>query len=250
MPVAAGALVLAIGATFGMNAGYAINPARDFGPRLFTALAGWGGDVFRAGNGWWWVPLVATPVGALIGGFCLRPVHHPVPPSADGPRAPGARDTARPCVTSQTIRPADVDAQRLKVYRAASVAETTLGEIAACLWDLRAQCEQAMRTLTDAQRLTEDYRDADRHQNLVRRRLLADLTAAIRTNAAIADAAHDCLGLVEQPAARRRERRVAIPCHSLRATRPARPSPRSAPRRPCVDARRAPPSPGDGPEYF
>ena len=69
VPVAAGALVLTIGATFGMNSGYAINPARDFGPRLFTAVAGWGGDVFRAGNAWWWVPLVATPVGALIGGF-------------------------------------------------------------------------------------------------------------------------------------------------------------------------------------
>jgi hypothetical protein len=78
------------------------------------------------------------------------------------------------------------------------VAETTLGEIAACLWDLRAQCELAMRTLTDAQRLTEDYRDADRHQNLVRRRLLADLTAVIRTNTAITEAAQDCLGLVEK----------------------------------------------------
>ena len=80
----------------------------------------------------------------------------------------------------------------------AFVAETTLSEIAACLWDLRAQCEQAMRTLTDAQRLTEDYRDADRHQNLVRRRLLADVTAVLRTNAAIKDAAHDCLALVER----------------------------------------------------
>jgi len=74
--------------TFGMNAGYAINPARDFGPRLFTAIAGWGGEVFRAGNGWWWVPLVATPVGALVGGFfydvCitrLRPAE-PVAPIA------------------------------------------------------------------------------------------------------------------------------------------------------------------------
>jgi len=88
VPVAAGALVLAIGATFGMNSGYAINPARDFGPRLFTAIAGWGGDVFRAGNGWWWVPLVATPVGALIGGFvydlCITRLR-----SADGP-APAA----------------------------------------------------------------------------------------------------------------------------------------------------------------
>jgi hypothetical protein len=75
---------------------------------------------------------------------------------------------------------------------------TTLGEIAACLWDLRAQCEQAMRTLTDAQRLTEDYRDADRHQNLVRRRLLADVQAVLQTNAAIKDAAQDCLSLVDR----------------------------------------------------
>jgi MIP family channel proteins len=69
IPAAAGALVLLIGATFGMNSGYAINPARDFGPRLFTAVAGWGGEVFRAGNGWWWVPLVAPVVGALLGGL-------------------------------------------------------------------------------------------------------------------------------------------------------------------------------------
>jgi len=55
-----------------------------------------------------------------------------------------------------------------------------------------------MRTLTDAQRLTEDYRDADRHQNLVRRRLLADVQSVIRTNAAIKDAAQDCLGLVDR----------------------------------------------------
>jgi hypothetical protein len=78
------------------------------------------------------------------------------------------------------------------------VAETTLREIAACLWDLRAQCELAMRTLTDAQRLTEGYRDAAGQQNLVRRRLLADLAAVIRTNAAITDAAQDCLGLVDK----------------------------------------------------
>jgi len=69
IPATAGLLVVVIGATFGMNSGYAINPARDFGPRLFTAIAGWGGEVFRAGNGWWWVPLVAPPIGALLGAF-------------------------------------------------------------------------------------------------------------------------------------------------------------------------------------
>src|SRR4051795_279417 len=52
-PVVVGMLVVLIGATFGFNAGYAINPARDFAPRLFTAVAGWGAEVFRAGNAWW-----------------------------------------------------------------------------------------------------------------------------------------------------------------------------------------------------
>jgi glycerol uptake facilitator-like aquaporin len=66
--------------TFGFNAGYAINPARDFGPRLFTALAGWGGEVFRAGNGWWWVPIVGPCIGAVLGGWiydALIAKHHP-----------------------------------------------------------------------------------------------------------------------------------------------------------------------------
>ena len=79
-PVLVGGLVAVIGMSFGTNAGYAINPARDLGPRLFTALAGWGGEVFRAGNGWWWVPIVAPCLGALVGGFVydlLITRHHP-----------------------------------------------------------------------------------------------------------------------------------------------------------------------------
>ena len=79
-PVLVGAAVVLIGMSFGLNAGYAINPARDLGPRLFTFVAGWGDLVFRAGNGWWWVPLVAPPVGAVLGGFvydALITRHHP-----------------------------------------------------------------------------------------------------------------------------------------------------------------------------
>jgi MIP family channel proteins len=68
-PVVVGLLVLLIGATFGFNSGYAINPARDFGPRLFTFIAGWGSAVFTAGNGWWWVPIVAPLAGAVAGGW-------------------------------------------------------------------------------------------------------------------------------------------------------------------------------------
>ena len=45
-PLFIGFVVTLIGMTFGMNSGYAINPARDLGPRLFTAIAGWGTEVF------------------------------------------------------------------------------------------------------------------------------------------------------------------------------------------------------------
>lgn len=68
-PLIIGLLVVAIGMSFGFNAGYAINPARDLGPRLFTAVAGWGSEVFRAGNGWWWVPVVAPVLGAVCAGW-------------------------------------------------------------------------------------------------------------------------------------------------------------------------------------
>jgi MIP family channel proteins len=68
-PVVVGLLVVAIGASLGFNTGYAINPARDLGPRLFTSIAGWGSEVFTAANRWWWVPVVAPCVGAVLGGW-------------------------------------------------------------------------------------------------------------------------------------------------------------------------------------
>jgi len=45
-PLFIGLTVTAIGMTLGMNCGYAINPARDLAPRIFTAIAGWGSEVF------------------------------------------------------------------------------------------------------------------------------------------------------------------------------------------------------------
>jgi MIP family channel proteins len=79
-PVLIGLLVLLIGATFGHNAGYAINPARDFAPRVFTAIAGWGPGVFTAADHWWWVPIVGPLVGGVAGAYVydlLIANHHP-----------------------------------------------------------------------------------------------------------------------------------------------------------------------------
>jgi MIP family channel proteins len=83
-PVLVGGLVAVLGMTFGFNSGYAINPARDLGPRVFTFLAGWGTDVFRVGNHWWWVPIVAPCLGALLGGFLydLLIARHHLPEAA------------------------------------------------------------------------------------------------------------------------------------------------------------------------
>jgi len=68
-PVLVGAVIFTIGIAFGFNSGYAINPARDFGPRLFTFVAGWGTEVFRAGHCWWWIPIVGPLIGGVLGGW-------------------------------------------------------------------------------------------------------------------------------------------------------------------------------------
>lgn len=72
LPLCIGGLIAAIGICFGMNCGYAINPARDFGPRAFTAVGGWGVEVFTAFNYWCWVPLVAPHVGAICGAWIYQ----------------------------------------------------------------------------------------------------------------------------------------------------------------------------------
>ncbi len=56
------------------------NPARDLAPRLFSALAGWGGVPFSAnGTGWLTVYVLAPVVGAVAGGGfyrrCIAPHH-------------------------------------------------------------------------------------------------------------------------------------------------------------------------------
>uniref|UniRef100_A0A8C7WCW5 Aquaporin 3b n=1 Tax=Oncorhynchus mykiss TaxID=8022 RepID=A0A8C7WCW5_ONCMY len=56
-----GFVVLVIGLSMGFN------PARDLGPRIFTALAGWGSEVFTAYSYWFFVPIFAPFIGVVVG---------------------------------------------------------------------------------------------------------------------------------------------------------------------------------------
>ncbi|KAK1242392.1 hypothetical protein MKX07_000378 [Trichoderma sp. CBMAI-0711] len=58
-----------IGACFGSNTGYAVNPARDLGPRIMTSAVGYGHQVWTAGDYYFWVPIIAPFLGCLFGGF-------------------------------------------------------------------------------------------------------------------------------------------------------------------------------------
>ena len=66
-PLMIGLVVVAIGVSFGGMHGYAINPARDFGPRLFTVVAGFQNNGITDGSRVWWVPIVGPLLGGLVG---------------------------------------------------------------------------------------------------------------------------------------------------------------------------------------
>ena len=68
-PLMVGLIVVVIGMAFGGMHGYAINPARDFGPRLLTVVAGFKNNGLTDGSYVFWVPIVGPLVGGLIGGF-------------------------------------------------------------------------------------------------------------------------------------------------------------------------------------
>jgi glycerol uptake facilitator len=90
-PLIVGLLVVAIGMAWGTNAGYAINPARDFGPRVASALTGYGGGAFKDqfGDLYFWVPIVAPVIGALIGAFLYELLVGRFLPIADDDEEPG-----------------------------------------------------------------------------------------------------------------------------------------------------------------
>ena len=73
-PVLVGAVVWGIGLSLGGSTGYAINPARDFGPRLAYSLLPIPG---KAGSGWAyaWIPILGPIAGAVIAAATIRLFH-------------------------------------------------------------------------------------------------------------------------------------------------------------------------------
>jgi len=92
-PFIVGLLVVAIGTSLGANTGYAINPARDFGPRLFAWLWGYGSLALPGDYGWvdgyWWIPIAAPIGGAIIGAFVYDFFIHSVLRARGEPPSPG-----------------------------------------------------------------------------------------------------------------------------------------------------------------
>ncbi len=70
-PYLIGLVVVAIGLSYGTNAGYAINPARDLGPRLLTYAFGWGHLAFPGAgtyfSHYWWIPIAGPLAGGALG---------------------------------------------------------------------------------------------------------------------------------------------------------------------------------------
>jgi len=66
-PLIVGLLIVAIGISFGGMNGYAINPARDLGPRLFCVVAGFQNNGLTNGTSVWLPPVLGPLVGGVLG---------------------------------------------------------------------------------------------------------------------------------------------------------------------------------------
>ncbi|MGG5290766.1 MIP/aquaporin family protein [Pseudomonas shirazensis] len=73
-PLLIGLLIAVIGSAMGPLTGFAMNPARDFGPKLMTFLAGWGDIAFTGGRDipYFLIPIFAPIVGACLGAAAYR----------------------------------------------------------------------------------------------------------------------------------------------------------------------------------
>ncbi|MBF3314021.1 aquaporin, partial [Leptospira borgpetersenii serovar Hardjo-bovis] len=73
-PLLIGLLIAVIGASMGPLTGFAMNPARDLGPKAFAWLAGWGNVAFTGGRDipYFLVWALGQGVGAAVGACGYR----------------------------------------------------------------------------------------------------------------------------------------------------------------------------------
>jgi glycerol uptake facilitator protein len=76
-----GLLVATIGASDGYLEAWALNPARDFGPRLFAWMMGWGAQALPAPGNYWWVPIAGPLMGGVVGAAAYQYLIRPYLPS-------------------------------------------------------------------------------------------------------------------------------------------------------------------------
>jgi len=89
-----GFLVALIGASMGYLEAWAINPARDLGPRVFCFMTGWGVAAFPSPGHYWWVPIAGPLIGGAVGGAAYQTLIHPFLP---------ARNRARQALQSRPL---------------------------------------------------------------------------------------------------------------------------------------------------
>jgi glycerol uptake facilitator protein len=118
-PFIVGLIVVAIGFAWGTDAGYAINPARDFGPRLASYFTGYG-SAWRDqyGNFYFWVPIIGPIIGAVLGAGLYDVLIGRHLPISDADQEPGrtptdpAPDRAAATAEGSSPRAADTTERR------------------------------------------------------------------------------------------------------------------------------------------
>ncbi|KAF2020754.1 aquaporin [Aaosphaeria arxii CBS 175.79] len=95
-------LIFGLGACFGWETGYAINLARDFGPRLMSYTVGYGPEVWSAGDYYFWIPMVAPFLGCAFGGFLYDVFIYTGPSPINTPWL-GFKQIVRPQYTKEVI---------------------------------------------------------------------------------------------------------------------------------------------------
>jgi glycerol uptake facilitator protein len=103
-----GLLVAAIGASMGYLEAWAINPARDFGPRLFAFFAGWGHEALPSPSDYWWIPIVGPLIGGVLGGAAYQYLIKPFLPPRTQPESAPSASSASSAPSAARVAPVEL----------------------------------------------------------------------------------------------------------------------------------------------